>query len=94
MKCPLIGGSRHGQTVSVADPPLDYIRVAGAMTDFDCHPIETYRLTYWIDGNTFLRTEHPVYIHGSVSEQQAQPYVDGWLKTGTITPLLTSSKRP
>ena len=94
MKCPLIGGSPHGQTVSVTDPPLDYIQVAGAMHDVNCYTVETYRLTYWIDGNTFLRTEHPVYIHGSMSEQQAHPYVDGWFKTGTIAPLITSNKRP
>lgn len=94
MKCPLMGGSRHGQSVSVADPPLDYLQVAGVPNDVGCYPVETYRLTYWIDGNTFSRTEHPVYLHGAMSKQQARPYVDGWFKTGVIAPLITSSKHP
>lgn len=94
MKCPLIGGSRHGQTLSVADPPLNYIQVAGVLKDFDCHPIETYRLTYWVDGSTISRIEQPVYLHGSMSEQEARPYVVGWFKTGSVTPLITSSTRP
>lgn len=99
MRAPLIGGVCHGQSVFVTDPPLACLCVAedGPLLCMRTEVrIEQYKLTYWVDGNTILRTEYPVYLHGSLSEKQAQQYVDGWFKTGVLTPLCppTSDTRP
>ena len=99
MRCRMIGGSRHGQTVSVADPPLAYIQVGGVMTDFDrypidLYPIERYRLDHWVFDDFRGTVERAVYVHSSMSKEDAQPYIQGWFETGVIAPLASTPPGP
>jgi hypothetical protein len=97
MRAPMIGGSEHGRWVVVPDPPLDRIRVAEAgplLCLRDLVRMVEYRLTYWRDGGTISRTEHPVYVHVPMPDHQARPYIEGWLKTGVIAPLGTPTDQP
>jgi len=90
MRVPLIGGSRHGQTVVVSGIPLDYIELAEEPLHSDprgSYRVERYRRTDWVYRDFRRTVERPVYLHSSIAAKTAYPYIDGWFETGVITPL-------
>jgi len=93
MRCRMIGGSHHGRSVVVPDPPLDRIQVIedGPLiwmrTDIRT---EQYRLTDWVYRDFRGTVERQVYLQSDMSAEAAQPYICGWFETGVIAPLEVS----
>lgn len=90
MRCRMIGGPRHGQSVVVPEPPLEHIQVVeeGPMLwRRNEYRVEQYWLARWVFADFRGTVERLVYLHSAMTKEDALPYIQGWFETGVIAPL-------